>query len=326
MISIIIPIYNTAKYLNECFNSIKAQTYTDFEILMINDGSTDDSETICKNWTGYDSRFKYFYKENSGLSLTRNYGFSKANGNYIFYIDSDDIISPQTLEFLYKTLKKDNLDLVACYEYDFKDGNTPEIIKYEDVDFRKYLDSIDFLKTLAYEDLILARAWNKLYKRSLLEKVEFEDYVLEDRIFAIDLSLKLNKAAIIINKLIYHRFHENSIMTTPSSKIYTGMLVSCQRQISASKLIIHDSKEFRAINEQIIYALNRFAAGAHAEHFLKEEKELRQLTKKLYKEIGVNKLSLKLFLQIYFFPLWSFLSIKRNHIWIGGRNMRLAKK
>lgn len=321
MISILIPIYNSEKYLEELFESIKAQTFTDFEVIMIDDGSTDSTASICKKWTSTDSRFKYFYKENSGYSKTRNYALDKATGDYVFFIDSDDFMSPQTLEFLHETLTKNNLDLVACYENDFKDGSKPEIISYDAPTIKHFLNNKDYLTTLTYEDLVIARIWNKLYKRSILKDIVFRECVMEDRIFNIELSKRITKGAILDNKLIYHRFHENSVMTTVSKDIYEGMYLACKEHIVYAKRLISDEREFKGINEALISLLNRFAAGAHAEGFLEEEKKLRSLLMRFYKENGLNKLTLNLFLQIYLYPIWRDRSLRKNHIWIGGRNM-----
>lgn len=98
MISIIIPIYNSAKTLNRCFESLKAQTYRNFEVILVNDGSTDDTEVVCKKIAGEDGRFHYFYQDNGGVSKARNLGLMQAKGEWVTFVDADDWIEPNMLE------------------------------------------------------------------------------------------------------------------------------------------------------------------------------------------------------------------------------------
>ena len=111
LISIVIPIYNAVKYLEECLNSIKNQTYKNFEVIMVNDGSKDDSETICKRFSEDDTRFRYFKKENGGVSSARNLGLDNVEGDYITFIDADDWIDENHLELLINSIKKSILIL-----------------------------------------------------------------------------------------------------------------------------------------------------------------------------------------------------------------------
>lgn len=115
--SIVIPIYNTEKYLVECIQSVLEQTYSNIEIILINDGSTDSSERICKDFEQIDSRIKYFYKNNEGVAIARNFGISQATGNYIYCMDSDDTIEAVFFEKINKSLLRDNADLVVVGEY-----------------------------------------------------------------------------------------------------------------------------------------------------------------------------------------------------------------
>lgn len=101
-----IPIYNAEKYLEECLNSIKNQTYKNFEVIIVNDGSNDNSETICRSFLKSDSRFRYFKKENGGVSSARNLGLDNVKGDFITFIDADDWIAEKHLELLITTVKK----------------------------------------------------------------------------------------------------------------------------------------------------------------------------------------------------------------------------
>ena len=120
LISIIVPIYNVEKYLRQCLDSILNQTYQNFECLLINDGSPDNSADICREYVEKDSRFKYFEKENGGLSDARNYGIRQSKGSYLTFVDSDDWLEHGALDRLYGALKKENADISIgrynCYD------------------------------------------------------------------------------------------------------------------------------------------------------------------------------------------------------------------
>ena len=109
-ISVIIPVFNTHLYLEQCLKSVSEQTFTDWEALVVNDGSTDDSALIINKWIERDSRFHILSQPNSGLSAARNTGLKHANGKYIFFLDSDDFLSPNALNDLYQVAKKERLD------------------------------------------------------------------------------------------------------------------------------------------------------------------------------------------------------------------------
>ena len=114
LISIIIPIYNTEKYLKRCLDSVINKSYENLEIILINDGSTDASEEICKDYLEKDKRIKYFKKANGGLSSARNYGIKKSTGKYIGFVDSDDVISYDMFLTLYNNLVETSSDMSIC--------------------------------------------------------------------------------------------------------------------------------------------------------------------------------------------------------------------
>ena len=180
MISIIVPVYNAEKYLDRCIQSILAQTYTDFELLLINDGSTDSSGATCDKYAEQDSRVRVFHKENGGVSSARNMGLDNAVGEWITFIDSDDWVSPYYLSNLISHIG-DNIDLVFSYaKHYYQDGrivaeNYPQRIVTEDI-------SPLFIKNaLSWH----TSPWSKLYKSSLCSQIRFPKNVHlgEDLIF-----------------------------------------------------------------------------------------------------------------------------------------------
>nr|WP_315174691.1 glycosyltransferase family 2 protein [uncultured Flavobacterium sp.] len=119
-VSIIVPCYNQGVFLNEALESVCNQTYTDWECIIVNDGSTDDTEVIAQQWVAKDNRFKYFYKKNSGVSSTRNFGISKASGKYIQFLDSDDILDNRKIQFSVDKLKEDKSNEIGIVISNFK--------------------------------------------------------------------------------------------------------------------------------------------------------------------------------------------------------------
>ena len=132
-ISVIIPIYNVEKYLSQCLESLLNQTYTDWEAICVNDGSSDGCEEIVKQYAERDPRIKIITQDNQGLSMARNNGLKKATGDYIYFLDSDDSIHPQCLEIAYLFAKEHNADLVNFEFY----KESKEKFKINSIDVKK---------------------------------------------------------------------------------------------------------------------------------------------------------------------------------------------
>ena len=125
LISVIVPIYNTEKYLVECIESIREQTYSNIEIILVDDGSTDASIEICDEFSKKDSRVRVFHKENEGSAVAKNFGIQQSKGEYIILVDSDDTVSDKMIEVLYTHIKEKNADIAIgnYYIYDESDKN-----------------------------------------------------------------------------------------------------------------------------------------------------------------------------------------------------------
>lgn len=168
LISVIVPIYNVEKYLNKCIESIINQSYSNLEIILVDDGSKDSSGIMCDSYILKDKRIKVIHKENGGLSDARNVGLDKAKGEYIVFIDSDDWIDEKMIEILYNIIKKNNSDISIC-DY-FLAYNEEIQTQKEDIEIIN-LSNIEALKTIYDKDLgvCMIVAWNKLYKRNLFK-------------------------------------------------------------------------------------------------------------------------------------------------------------
>lgn len=166
-LSIVLPIYNVRDYLDRSLNSLLLQSFKDFEVLCVNDGSTDDSSTIIQKYVEMDSRFKRFDKKNGGLSDARNYGLERVNSPYIMFLDSDDYFEVEMLQLAMSRMIQDNLDLVVFdYQQIFDESNLNEQIHIPFESNKTYDPKIE--KSLfAY---INNAAWNKIYKTEIFKK------------------------------------------------------------------------------------------------------------------------------------------------------------
>lgn len=179
LISIIIPIYNVENYLRQCLDSIVAQTYQNFECILINDGSPDNSSDICREYVSKDSRFRYFEKENGGVSSARNLGIEHSKGEYITFIDSDDWVDSDYLEVLYTTLLEEGADIaVSTYKkFNIKDNCFYFHIFQRGYDKKTFTgpELIDNLQVLSSFDHSYVSSSNKLVKSRQLKTIRFNE-------------------------------------------------------------------------------------------------------------------------------------------------------
>lgn len=202
LISIIIPAYNAEKYLSKCIESVITQTYKKLEIIVVNDGSTDNTEYIACSYIK-DSRVKVFNKKNGGLSDARNYGISKSNGTYLFFLDSDDWIDEDTIEFLYIKLRQYNLGYSSISTYDTNESNGEITVVDRGMD-KVFSDSEAVNDVLNERKFAFDAAQAKLYKSSIFTEVKFK----EGRIFEDTLSFfRIAKSAKLMGYFNVPKYH-----------------------------------------------------------------------------------------------------------------------
>ena len=212
-VSIIVPVYQVEKYIRQCVDSILAQTFTDFELILVDDGSKDQSGKICDEYARMDTRVKVIHKENGGAADTRNRGVNQAVGNYVMFVDSDDYLAPTMLECLYRNILNENADIAACnYLYffendrqkDFATNVQSEVLTGTEIFYyRKNERNYGFWTVV----------WNKLMKRETVGKVRFRSgKYYEDEFWANEIYQMDIKIVTIPECLYYYRQHENSTM------------------------------------------------------------------------------------------------------------------
>ncbi len=209
MISVIVPIYNVEDYLEDCLASILNSTYDDFELILVDDGSTDKSGLICDHYKQKDNRIKVIHKENSGVSDARNMGLDNAQGDYISFIDGDDVIHPMMLEILRTTLESGDYDFsminYAVIEKEESNNISDRVISHLEKGFRK-IGPIEFMNGLmdgSTESLIYNFSTNKLYKKSLIDGLRFVTTPIEDMEWNCRVCLRMNKAIYVDQALYY---------------------------------------------------------------------------------------------------------------------------
>ena len=209
MISVIVPVYNVEEYLEKCLESIQHQTYTDIEVILVNDGSTDSSKEICERFCQVDSRFRLINQENQGQSVARNRGVKESVGQYILFVDSDDVINTNVLEVLLPYMKTD-VDIVECRMTRNKEDfflNRTSTIVFEGNAKEAILNCIEF-KEVKFCPV------TKLYTREIVEKIPFlEGYIYEDVFTGINYLKHIRKIVVVDYIGYYYRVRPNSTMT-----------------------------------------------------------------------------------------------------------------
>lgn len=228
LISIVVPIYNVEKYLRMCLDSIEHQTYSNIEVLLINDGSPDSSGEICQEYVARDSRFRYFEKENGGLSDARNYGIEKSNGMYLTFVDSDDWLSLTYVEDLYQAAIRNDADTVVSHYTIYNESDRNYYVHIWDDYYEKTCTGEELvleLPSLELNGYVYITSWGILFKKELFNNIRFpKGKVIEDSRTNYKLFFRSNKVAYIHKEIYYHREGIESIGSGVNEKLLTDVL------------------------------------------------------------------------------------------------------
>lgn len=215
-LSVIVPIYNNEKYLKRCIDSIINQTYPCLEIILVNDGSTDDSLEICKEYAKKDKRIKVIDKENGGVSSARNAGLIHTTGSYVTFVDSDDFIDDRMYETKIKILKNDHADVIESGYRRFNDEGFHEEVHFtEEIIFNGLTNTISAVK----QENNFCVVWNKIYKTSLFQNIYFPNFGLgEDYYVNVKIASRIKKK-ITITPVFYNYYaNEEGLVSASFSK------------------------------------------------------------------------------------------------------------
>ena len=286
IISIIVPIYKVEKYLDRCINSILNQTFRDFELILVDDGSPDRCGDICEEYAKKDKRIKVIHKENGGLSDARNAGLDIATGKFIGFIDSDDFIHKDMYMILYDAIIKSKSDISQCkFKYFSKEDELNKNIindgKYE------IYNNIDAIEEIIDNKNLNTNVWNKLYKRELFNDIRFPKGKIHEDEFVTYKVFYRAKTVSYVNKELYYYFSndtgimknlninskfdwieaieernefllsikEKSLFNKSNSYLFFN-LIKIRYNIKKSEELKNKSQMYNLVNEKIKYSLN----------------------------------------------------------------------
>ena len=291
-VSIIVPVYQVEKYIRQCVDSILAQTFTDFELILVDDGSKDKSGQICDEYARMDTRVKVIHKENGGAADTRNRGMDQAVGNYVMFVDSDDYLAPTMLECLYRNMLNENADIAACnylYFYendrqkDFATNVKSEVLTGAEIFYyRKNERNYGFWTVV----------WNKLMKRETVGKVRFpsgkyyEDEFWANEIYQMDI-----KIVTIQECLYYYRQHENSTMRQKKIARSLDLIEAYQERIY---IYLKEQKYAEQAYKVLVYSLEYLEESKRLitnEDERKKYIQAEKLTRDIVNQLKKRKLS-----------------------------------
>ena len=250
LISIIIPVYNAERFILKCLESVNEQTFTDFEVILVNDGSKDNSEDIIKNFIRDKTNWFLFTKQNEGVAAARNFAISQTSGNCIAFIDADDYVEPNYLEVLYKKYVSSNNNLSCCGYFDHSVYGQESITNYQ--------TEKDCVNVYEFANLLFAQIggvlWDKLFNASIIKsnniKMNLEIYFYEDSIFILDYLKHINKVGICRENLYHYNRNNESSFTNRINYTWKNNVINFNKKIdsqlthlrvapSVIKVIIH---------------------------------------------------------------------------------------
>ena len=256
MVSVIIPIYNVEEFLPRCLDSVCGQTFSDLEIILVDDGSTDSSGQICDTYARSDSRIRVIHKENGGLSEARNTGLDKATGEYILMPDGDDVLHPQMIEILYNLITSGNYEFSMCMGdevYDTSKILMKAVETYTDIPSTVYRQE-ELLKIWGLEYFQnqghYSVAWNKLFKRSSLDGLRYIKTMEEDVEFSCRYYQRIQKA-IVTSLLLYYYIQRIGSLTNPTTGFRYVHIP--ETTMECLKDLPEESSEYRALVLRRLY-------------------------------------------------------------------------
>ena len=257
-ITVIVPVYNVENYLRKCLDSIMVQTYKNIEIIVVNDGSTDTSGEICKEFSGMDHRIIYIEQENAGLSAARNTGLNNMSGDYVTFVDSDDWIEQDYIETLYKKIVEYQADIAVGNYYSYnEDEETYYFHIYGNSYYEKVYDNISIFENL-YESqemksFALISAWGKLYKAKLFDYLRFDKGKLgEDGYFNQKMYLSVNKVVYLNKGLYAYRQRSGSITKTWTEKWMHALVDAMSERITLLANMGYPLEKHLAVYRQML--------------------------------------------------------------------------
>lgn len=304
-VSIIVPVYRVEKYLAKCVDSILNQTYKNFELILVDDGSPDNCGKICDEYAIKDDRVRVFHKENGGLSDARNYGIKKAKCEWIVFIDSDDYIKEDYIETLVKICEDDCQIGIVSYSYVYEDYKEK---KYSAKNNRtKKYNTNEALTTMLYQKEFDTAAWGKIYKRELFNKIEFPTgKIYEDISTIYKVFLKSNKIAYCNSKKYMYLQRKDSIMGRNFKLKDMDYIYESEKMLNSIKSLNNPELLEAAICRYTNANFSILLKIGKNQDYIKQRKEILKNIKNYRKQVLLNsksRLKTKIALFLTFFNI-----------------------
>lgn len=240
LISIIVPVYNVEKYLDQCIDSIVNQTYDNLEIILVDDESPDNSPQMCEKWAKRDSRIKVIHEKNGGLASARNAGLDMATGEYIGFVDSDDYISKDMYSCMLQAMKKTNAKIACCKSLTVRDDDLPSFSTVSSTNDVRFFDVRETIEEV-FSFKMGTSFWRRLFHASVLENIRFpEGEINEDYPLLIPTVAKAGGTVLVDKILYYYRDRSDSVTGTLHTSI--GTLKCVKRNLEILKCQLSEYK------------------------------------------------------------------------------------
>lgn len=252
MISVIVPAYNVEKYIVKCVDSIINQTFSDYELILVDDGSTDGTSVLCDELAKKSAKIRVFHKENGGLSDARNFALGKSKGEYVTFVDSDDYVAPTYLKELYEPIEKDDVDMTMTSLIPFLENENPSTeYKFGYV----VVSEEEAVRKMLLREGVSHSAGGKLYKRYLWEDIQFPvGRLYEDYLTTFFVMENVKKVAITNAPLYYYLQRTDSIMHYKCNE-RTVTIVEATEQVTPRIVVKWPNLEIEALDNQIAQCL-----------------------------------------------------------------------
>lgn len=307
LISIVVPVYNVADYLHYAIDSLMKQTYQNFEVILVNDGSTDDSPRLCEDYAKKYRNIHVFHKENGGLSDARNFGVSKANSDWIFFLDPDDYIEDYTLELIVKIQEVHQADLISTKVKATSEYHNYTSYRLQESDYQNLapVSKEKALETMLDDQIATVSACAKLYHKSILEKVLFPVGKIYEDFYVVGQHLALANKIVIspLETYNYYRREGSIVRSTFTEKRYEFFDAVVKNEEVVKKEYIQNGELLQSLQAKKI--LGGFVViGAKADSGLKDFSKDKELLRVKIGELLQNgKLSWKVKMKYLIFIL-----------------------
>ncbi len=262
LISIIIPVYQVEKYLDKCVASIINQTYTNLEIILVDDGSPDNCPTICDAWKERDSRIKVIHQENGGLSHARNEGLKIATGEFIGFVDSDDWIESNMYELLLSVLLKTDADIAVCNCYGNAKSSKNLQVNKQLLEQKQYSSEEILEIHLKREGLIHNYVWNKLFRKSIISNITFSEGKLYEDILWTTRVIGNSKRIVYINDYLYHYIYRSESLSHNIKNVVKRLNDELEM---IEQRLEYLQENFPELNKWTIFNFQNFCLGKYLE-------------------------------------------------------------